>query len=325
MKSTIFRPVSCLLGLAALTIVSSTLSARAETPSSNSNILESESVQATNSVSTSAEVPSTDYSAVGVGASEPTTVQTETSVSTAQVPVNSPSVAQNTEDTTQAANQQQVDFASLSESQADFSIQGPTTTAQEQQTASDAVEAASSVAQTNLEASEASATSLSSQPAEANTEETDASVAQRNFDPGPPTRGGESYIGVGLNIGVSDDGTPLGDTGFVINSKLGLNRNLSFRPSVILANDAAFLLPVTYDFVLQSSDPFEPALFAPFIGGGPVISTGNNNNFGVLLTAGVDLPISRALVANGTVNLGFIEGATDVGVVVGIGYTFSGF
>ncbi|MEQ8754219.1 MAG: hypothetical protein RID09_11960 [Coleofasciculus sp. G1-WW12-02] len=146
-----------------------------------------------------------------------------------------------------------------------------------------------------------------------------------------------NYVGVGVNIGLTEgddddnnanDGggeTGLGDAGFVINGKIGLSRNLSLRPGVIIGNDAVFMVPLTYDFVIPRVDPFEPIRFAPFLGGGIALSTDADDNIGFLLTGGVDVPLSRSFVANGSINIGFIEDQTDVGIILGVGYTFADF
>ncbi|MFW6264355.1 MAG: hypothetical protein ACOC3E_02415, partial [Cyanobacteriota bacterium] len=86
-------------------------------------------------------------------------------------------------------------------------------------------------------------------------EEADSTVAQRNIRPGRATRAGRSYVGAGVNIGFDGD-TALGDTNFTVISKIGLTNTLSVRPSVIIGDDTAFLIPVTYDFQLRQTDPF---------------------------------------------------------------------
>jgi hypothetical protein len=156
---------------------------------------------------------------------------------------------------------------------------------------------------------------------EVSSDKADTTVAQTELDPGRATRGGSSYIGIGGNIGLGGN-TALGKGAFVINSKIGLTRNISFRPAVILGDNTDFLLPVTYDFVIQSNDPFAPVPFAPFAGGGVAVST--EGDVGFLLTGGVDFPLSREFVANASINVGF-SGDTDVGLIVGVGYTFPGF
>jgi len=143
-----------------------------------------------------------------------------------------------------------------------------------------------------------------------------------------------NYLGVGVNVGLTEDddeadddggATALGDAGFVINGKIGLSRTLSLRPGVIIGDDALFMVPLTYDFIVPRVDPFEPIRFAPFLGGGVALSTDGDDNIGFLLTGGVDVPLSRSFVANGSINIGFIEDETDIGIILGVGYTFPDF
>jgi hypothetical protein len=174
---------------------------------------------------------------------------------------------------------------------------------------------------------ETSAASLKGVPtANATTPATqsDTNVAQNvEVIPGRATRGGSSYIGIGGNLGLSGD-PALGDGAFVVNSKIGLTRNISFRPAVVFGDDTDFLLPLTYDFVLESADPFAPIPFAPYLGGGVIVSTNGDNTLGFLLTGGVDVPLSSQFVANASINVGF-RNSTDIGLMLGVGYTFPGF
>lgn len=151
-------------------------------------------------------------------------------------------------------------------------------------------------------------------------------VAQLDVDPGQPTRGGSSYVGVAGNLGLSDDGdTAVGDGNFMIISKIGLTNRLSARPSVVLGDNATFLIPVTYDFTLRSADAFtEPLPIAPYLGGGVAISTGDSSDIGLLITGGVDVPLTPQLTATAGVNAAFADGS-DVGLLIGVGYNFSGF
>ncbi|HBK66831.1 MAG TPA: hypothetical protein DD000_25900, partial [Cyanobacteria bacterium UBA11166] len=151
-----------------------------------------------------------------------------------------------------------------------------------------------------------------------------AILAQADLDPRRGRMGTPNYLGIGGNLGLSDNssGTSLGDGGFVVNSKIRLNSKLSLRPAAIFGNDATFLIPLTYDFTIPTADPFEPVRFSPFLGGGLAISTDDNDSIGFLLTGGIDVPISRAFVANASLNIGFIEDETDFGIIIGIGYTF---
>jgi len=151
-------------------------------------------------------------------------------------------------------------------------------------------------------------------------------VAQLDVDPGQPTRGGSSYVGVAGNLGLSDDGgTAVGDGNFMIISKIGLTNRLSARPSVVLGDNTTFLIPVTYDFTLRSADAFtEPLPIAPYLGGGVAISTGDSSDIGLLITGGVDVPLTPQLTATAGVNAAFADGS-DVGLLIGVGYNFSGF
>lgn len=148
-------------------------------------------------------------------------------------------------------------------------------------------------------------------------------VAQLPVDPGRSTRGGSSYIGVGGNIGLSGD-TALGDGNFTIISKIGLTRNIAVRPSVVLGNDATFLIPLTYDFSIRPAEALEEVFpLAPYVGAGVSIGTGDNDNIGLLLTGGIDVPLNSQFTANAAVNVGIAD-ETDVGLAIGVGYNFAG-
>ncbi|WP_009634109.1 hypothetical protein [Synechocystis sp. PCC 7509] len=158
-----------------------------------------------------------------------------------------------------------------------------------------------------------------------------AEVAQLPLIPGRSTRGGSSYVGVAGNIGLSGD-TALGDGNFAIISKIGLTRSLAVRPGVILGNDATILLPLTYEFSIRQAEALEEVLpIAPYIGAGITIYTGDDDDdsndddggVGLLLTGGVDIPLSRQFTANAGLNVG-IGDETDIGLSVGVGYNFSG-
>ncbi|PZO38450.1 MAG: hypothetical protein DCF19_16125 [Pseudanabaena frigida] len=133
------------------------------------------------------------------------------------------------------------------------------------------------------------------------------------------TRSGPSFLGVGANFGLSGDGN-VGDRSLVIISKLGLTETISVRPSLLLLRDfVTVLLPVTYDFSPQ--EPFGDFKFSPYLGGGVAINTGSTNSYGLLLTGGVDIPLSSVFTINVAANLAFLN-STDLGIVVGIGYNF---
>ncbi|MEG3844416.1 hypothetical protein [Microcoleus sp. herbarium14] len=141
--------------------------------------------------------------------------------------------------------------------------------------------------------------------------------------PGRTTRSGPSYIGIGGNLGFGGD-TALGDSSFAIISKIGLTNNFSVRPTVLFRDNLTVLVPVTYDFVSQNavevSDDFVITA-APYAGAGIAVSTGDNGNFGFLISGGVDVPLSTNFTATAGLNIGFLDGA-EVGLLLGVGYTF---
>ncbi|MEB3338609.1 MAG: hypothetical protein VKJ46_14165 [Leptolyngbyaceae bacterium] len=132
-----------------------------------------------------------------------------------------------------------------------------------------------------------------------------------------PTR--TSYIGVGGNIGISGGSSDVSRGGFTVLSKIGLTNDLSVRPSVVFAEDAAIMVPLTYDFAGLEEATGVP--IAPYIGGGVAISTGNNSEVGPLLSGGIDVPITTNLTATAALNTSFFD-TTDLGVFIGVGYNF---
>ncbi|HEY9835720.1 MAG TPA: hypothetical protein V6D27_02280, partial [Vampirovibrionales bacterium] len=60
-------------------------------------------------------------------------------------------------------------------------------------------------------------------------------LAQRNNDIelGRTSRGVGNYIGAAINIGLSDEASPLGGGSFALTSKIGLAEQVSVRPSVL--------------------------------------------------------------------------------------------
>lgn len=157
-------------------------------------------------------------------------------------------------------------------------------------------------------------------------EPTESILAQeglpRRVAPFTPT----SYVGIGLNLGLSDDGSALGQSRFLFYGKLGITPEVSFRPAILLGNDTTFLLPITYDFPLQPADAIQPTSFVPYLGGGAIIATGSgDSDIGFLLSGGIDLPISRDFTATAGLNVGFIRSNTDFGILLGVAYNISGF
>ena len=165
-----------------------------------------------------------------------------------------------------------------------------------------------------------------STPTESTSQPGAKTVAQADIDPGRPTRGGRSYIGLAGNIGLSGSDSALGDGNFAVISKVGLTNAISARPAVVLGDNTTILLPLTYDFSFQQvADPFsEPLPIAPYVGVGAAIKTGDNSEAAFLLSGGIDVPLTSQFTGTIGVNAGFFEN-TDIGLLVGVGYNFSGF
>jgi hypothetical protein len=154
----------------------------------------------------------------------------------------------------------------------------------------------------------------------------DSQVAQADIDPGRPTRGGRSYVGLAANIGIGGGDSSLGDANFMVISKVGLSNAISVRPSAVIGDNTAFLIPVTYDFSFQqASDPFsEPLPIAPYVGAGAAIQTGDDTQAAFLVTGGIDVPLNAQFTANAAVNAAFFD-QTDIGLSIGVGYNFGRF
>lgn len=148
-------------------------------------------------------------------------------------------------------------------------------------------------------------------------------IAQTEFIPGRATRYGSNYIGVAGNIGIGGN-SALGRGNFAVISKLGIAETFSVRPALILGDQTILLVPVTYDFAVQQTDPFEPIPYAPYVGAGLSLATGGGSAIGLLLSGGVDLPLTKQFTATAGLNVS-LRNNTDVGLLVGIGYNFAGF
>nr|WP_248277582.1 hypothetical protein [Brasilonema sp. UFV-L1] len=171
-----------------------------------------------------------------------------------------------------------------------------------------------------------SAALIAPQNTEAQTQSSSSKVAQAdiNIDPGRPTRGGSSYLGIAANIGLGGD-SALGDSNFMVISKIGLTNAISVRPAAVIGDNTTILIPVSYDLSFkQVSDPFaEPLPIAPYIGAGAAINTGDGSEVAFLLTGGIDVPISSRFTATAAVNAAFFND-TDIGLSIGVGYNFRG-
>lgn len=154
---------------------------------------------------------------------------------------------------------------------------------------------------------------------------TDTRVAQSDINVGRATRGGSSYIGVAGNIGINGGESSLGDGNFAAVSKIGLTNAISIRPAAVFGDNTTILIPVTYDFRFRQVDPFdEPLAIAPYVGVGAAIKTGDNSKTAFLVSGGLDFPLNSRFTATAAINAGFFD-QTDVGLLLGVGYNFSGF
>ena len=345
MKMVFFRQISFLLGFTALTVLASALSANADTRLNRSQAISVEAnttliedlesaaitVSPVNSLPIDSNSSNGSLEQAAVLTEDVESGETATSSVKPQLASN-PSVTEIPEDTTQQHHLQPANDAAINENQSDSQTQPLDVALNDEQPS--AKSASSAVVEAPIPGTVGTAADLlSAQPelapmpeasSDAAVSEADTTIAQTDIDPGRPTRGGASYIGIGGNIGIDGD-TALGRGSFVINGKIGLTRTLSFRPAAIIGDDTVFLFPLTYDFRIQSTDPFEPVRFAPFIGGGLALSTDEDDNLGFLVTGGVDIPLSPQFVANAAINIGFLEDTTDFGLMVGVGYTFVSF
>ncbi len=139
------------------------------------------------------------------------------------------------------------------------------------------------------------------------------------IEPGRATRSGSSYFGLAGNIGL-DGNTSVGDGALAVISKIGLTDSFSFRPSAFIGDDLTFLLSLTFDFFGQPL-PEANTRIAPYLGGGLSLATGEGDNVGLLLSAGLDIPLSAKFTANTAINVKFLDN-TAVGLLLGVGYNF---
>lgn len=151
--------------------------------------------------------------------------------------------------------------------------------------------------------------------------------AVESISPGRATRSGQSYIGIGGNIGLGDGDTALGEGSFAAFSKIGLTRNISVRPSVLINDNPTILLPVTFDFVPGVTELTENVSeeigfrVSPFIGAGAAISTGDDGSVDFLATGGVDVPLGDNFTGVAAVNVSLFDDPA-VGLLLGVGINF---
>ena len=137
----------------------------------------------------------------------------------------------------------------------------------------------------------------------------------------------ENYIGVGLNVGVSNDGnSALGAERATFFSRIKLARRFSLRPSVVIGDDAVFTFPATFDIPLRGKSPRFLTKPTPevFVGGGLLfgLDSDDSNEIGGAVLSGIDFPFAKQLTANVSLTAGFSDGDTSVGALFGIAYRF---
>ncbi len=128
-----------------------------------------------------------------------------------------------------------------------------------------------------------------------------------------------NFIGVGADFGTGSG------TSFAVISKFALSDNISVRPTVLVGSDFAALVPVTYEFSQYSTEVGSFQL-RPYIGAGAsYVDQSGGSDFGALVTAGVDVPLSRQFTGNVQANYaGIFSDDSNFGVTVGVGYNFGG-
>ena len=130
-----------------------------------------------------------------------------------------------------------------------------------------------------------------------------------------------SYLGIGGNIGLSDADQGTAESGFAVISKGAITKNISLRPSVVVGDDTIINVPITYDFSINGDSAVANS-FTPYIGAGATFDTGADDDVDFMLTTGLDYRFAKNWVGNASVNVGFEEDNSDVGVMLGVGYSF---
>ncbi len=142
--------------------------------------------------------------------------------------------------------------------------------------------------------------------------------------PGRATRSGPSYIGIGGNIGLGTGNTAVGEGSFAVFSKLGLSRSFSVRPTILVSDNPTLLIPLTYDLPPIGVPGGAGFSVAPYLGVGAAISFSDDTSADFLATGGIDVPLSPQFTATAAVNVTAFDD-TAVGLLIGLGYNFSGF
>lgn len=132
--------------------------------------------------------------------------------------------------------------------------------------------------------------------------------------------GSSNFLGIGADFGTTDD------ISFAVISKYAFSDQVAVRPSVLIGDGFAVLVPITYEFSRYSTD-VQGFQIRPYAGvGASYVDSDVDDSFGLLLSGGVDVPISQRFTANAQANFaGVFSDDSNFGVTVGVGYNFGGF
>ncbi|PZO20181.1 MAG: hypothetical protein DCF25_07135 [Leptolyngbya foveolarum] len=127
------------------------------------------------------------------------------------------------------------------------------------------------------------------------------------------------FIGIGGDVGTA------GNISFAVISKLSLGRQIAVRPSILVGDDFAVLAPVTYEFSRFDTNAGGFRI-SPYAGvGASYIDGDNSSDLGLLVSGGVDVPVSEQFTVNAQANYaGIFSDSQNFGVTVGVGYNFGG-
>ncbi|MGV2826952.1 hypothetical protein [Myxosarcina sp. GI1(2024)] len=129
---------------------------------------------------------------------------------------------------------------------------------------------------------------------------------------------GQSYVGIGGNIGITGEDSSVGDSGFALLGKTAFTSNLGLHGSVIFGDTSSTQLALTYGVPVTYRGS---TVVYPFVGGGVVIDEFFDEfDLGGLITTGVDVPISSRFTGNASLNVGITDDETGLGLLLGVGY-----
>jgi hypothetical protein len=132
-----------------------------------------------------------------------------------------------------------------------------------------------------------------------------------------------SYIGLGGAIGLNGNTTSLGTGGIPILSKVRFTDNFSLHDATVLfgGGAATSMVILTADLPIRNAEG--RTIAAPFIGAGALLRYANGLYVSPAISGGVDIPLSQRFTGTVRVNAGFpSDRQADVGVLVGVGYSF---